>query len=85
MSFSTLVVGVGYLGKRACAQGGHDVRGLTRADYDLDAGGKLPFDLPADYRVLYTVPPARESQGEHRLATRVLAAPCKEPDSRQAG
>ncbi len=67
MSFSTLVVGVGYLGKRVCTQGGHGIRGLPRADYDLDTGGELPIDLPADYRVLYTVPPSRESEGDTRL------------------
>ena len=67
MSFSTLVVGVGYLGKRFCEQGSDDFRGLTRADYDLDAGGELPLDLPAAYKVLYTVPPARGAQSDVRL------------------
>ena len=72
MSFSTLVVGVGYLGGRFCEQDGHGIRGLTRAEYDLDAGGKLPIDLPAHYRVLYTVPPSRETEGDARLE-RLLA------------
>ena len=67
MSFSTLVVGVGYLGKRFCDLGDQRIRGLQRADYDLDTGGKLPIALPADYRVLYTVPPSRESQHDVRL------------------
>ena len=56
MSFSTLVIGVGYLGKRYCKLAGEEAHGLTRADYDLDAGGKLPLELPGNYRVLYTVP-----------------------------
>ena len=67
MNFSTLVVGVGYLGKRFCELGDQELRGLTRADYDLDAGGALPVDLPANYRVLYTVPPSRESLHDVRL------------------
>ena len=72
MSFSTLVVGVGYLGKRFCELGDGDIRGLTRADYDLDTGGELPVELPADYRVLYTVPPSRDAQEDVRLE-RLLA------------
>ncbi len=67
MSFSTLVVGVGYLGRRFCEQSGDDVHGLTRAACDLDTDGELPIDLPADYRVLYTVPPSREAQDDVRL------------------
>lgn len=67
MSFSTLVVGVGYLGKRYCDLAGNDVRGLTRADYDLDVGGALPIDLPSDYKVLYTVPPSRKFENDVRL------------------
>ncbi|MDJ0812835.1 MAG: NAD-dependent epimerase/dehydratase family protein [Woeseiaceae bacterium] len=67
MSVTTFVIGVGYLGKRFCATADDNVRGLTRADYDLDAGGALPIDLPTDYKVLYTVPPARESSEDVRL------------------
>ena len=72
MSFPTLVIGVGYLGKRFCEQAGDDAHGLTHADYDLDAGGALPIAIPADYRVLYTVPPSRESIDDVRLE-RLLA------------
>ena len=36
MTFSTLVIGVGYLGKRYCKLAGEEAPGLTRADYDLD-------------------------------------------------
>jgi len=67
VSFSTLVVGVGYLGKRFFELHGDGVRGLTRAEYDLDAAGPLPLKLPADYAVLYTVPPAHDSPGDPRL------------------
>lgn len=67
MSFSTLVVGVGYLGKRFCELGGQGLRGLARADYDLDAGGSFPIDLPADYGILYTVPPSRDAETDLRL------------------
>ena len=73
MTFSTLVIGVGYLGKRYCKLARDDAHGLTRADYDLDAGGELPLELPGDYRVLYTVPPSREARSDVRLE-RLLAA-----------
>lgn len=72
MSFSTLVIGVGYLGKRYTELAGDDACGLARADYDLDAGGKLPIPLPANYSVLYTVPPARNGPQDLRLE-RLLA------------
>lgn len=73
MSFATLVIGVGYLGKRFCELADGEIRGLTRSDYDLDAGGDLPLALPASYKVLYTVPPAREASQDVRLE-RLLAA-----------
>lgn len=73
MSFSTLVIGVGYLGKRYCELAGDEVCGLARADYDLDTGGGLPVTLPAGYKVLYTVPPSREAPRDVRLE-RLLAA-----------
>jgi nucleoside-diphosphate-sugar epimerase len=72
VSFSTLVIGVGYLGKRYCELAGDTALGLTRADYDLDTGGALPVATPADYRVLYTVPPSRQSHADVRLE-RLLA------------
>ena len=67
MRFSTLVIGVGYLGKRYCELARDEVHGLTRADYDLDAGGELPVTLPARYKVLYTVPPSRQASQDVRL------------------
>lgn len=66
MSWSTLVVGVGYLGARFLEQD-NDARGLTRSDHDLDKDGPLSIDLPDSYTVLYTVPPSRESQSDARL------------------
>lgn len=67
MTFSTLVTGVGYLGKRYCELAGDEAHGLTRAQFDLDVGGELPLELPADYRVLYTVPPSRKARNDVRL------------------
>lgn len=71
MSWSTLVVGVGYLGGRFLEQAS-DARGLTHDDYDLDKDGPLPVSLPRAYTVLYTVPPSHESQSDVRLQ-RLLA------------
>ncbi len=66
MSWSTLVVGVGYLGGRFLEQH-NDADGLTRSDLDLDQDAPLPVDLPESYSVLYTVPPSNESQSDLRL------------------
>ena len=71
MNWSTLVVGVGYLGGRFLEQSS-DARGLTHSDYDLDKDGPLPVSLPQAYTVLYTVPPSHESQSDVRLQ-RLLA------------
>ena len=68
----TLVVGVGYLGQRFCASSGEKARGLTRSEFDLDDAGPLPFELPREYDLLYTVPPSRTSQNDVRLE-RLLA------------
>ncbi len=72
MTVATLVVGVGYLGRRFCDAASGEILGLSRPDFDLDADGPLPLDLPGDYRLLYTVPPARESDRDARLE-RLLA------------
>jgi nucleoside-diphosphate-sugar epimerase len=71
VSWKTLVVGVGYLGQRYCAADS-SARGLTRAEFDLDKAEQLPIELPADYSVLYTVPPARLAEDDVRLE-RLLA------------
>ena len=67
MSFEALVVGGGYLGGRLLDTLGDKGRGLTRSDFDLDAGGPLPLELPERYKLLYTVPPARDSIADVRL------------------
>ncbi len=73
----TLVVGVGYVGRRVLDRlGTRGTIGLSRrADatllqleqYDLDAGGPLPIVLPERYRVLYTVAPSAHGPGDERL------------------
>lgn len=73
----TLVVGTGYVGRRVVERAAKGtVVGLSRsADpvlpmlerYDLDTGGPLPLELPARYRVLYTVPPAESGEADPRL------------------
>ncbi len=63
---TTLVVGVGYLGKRFLEQY-DDARGVTRADFDLDSDGPFNVELPQPYKVIYTVPPARDSAADVRL------------------
>ena len=67
MSWQTLVVGVGYLGQRFCAAADSNALGLTRSEFDLDNAEQLPVDLPAEYSVLYTVPPSRLSEDDVRL------------------
>ena len=73
MNPTTLVVGTGYLGRRFMRNRDSEYTlGLTRADFDLDADGKLPVELTAPYSVLYTVPPASEFSADVRLQ-RLLA------------
>jgi len=77
MTWSTLVVGTGYVGQRFLAQEStEEVIGLSRSSvpspqrieaYDLDIGGNIPVPLPDQYIVLYTVPPASEFESDVRL------------------
>lgn len=67
MSTTTLVFGVGYLGRRFIELHGNTARGMTRSDYDLDVNGPLPISLPQSYTVLYTVPPAAHADNDVRL------------------
>jgi nucleoside-diphosphate-sugar epimerase len=67
----TLVIGVGYLGKRYLDLN-ENVRGLTRRDFDLDDDAAFDAALPEHYNVIYTVPPSRESKSDFRLE-RLLA------------
>lgn len=63
---ATVVVGTGYVGTRFLAQ--HDnAIGVSRAVHDLDTDDNLAVELPPDYAVLYTVPPAEESLADLRL------------------
>lgn len=66
MSPVTLVVGVGYLGQRFLDLN-KDARGLTRKDFDLDRDAEFSVDLPSQYSVIYTVPPASDSISDSRL------------------
>ena len=67
----TIVVGPGYTGGRV-AERLPDVIVLGRSvaddrHLDLDSDGKLLIDLPADYSVIYPVPPASDQSGDPRL------------------
>lgn len=55
----TLVAGTGYTGRRVLDQlpDGEAV-GINSVSMNLDDAAGLPVDLPADYAVLYTIPPA---------------------------
>ncbi len=64
----TIVTGTGYTGRRILSMLPADsVIGLSRSAidtdrvvhvFDLDASAALPLELPQDYAVIYTVPPA---------------------------
>ena len=65
----TLVIGTGYTGSRVLKRL-HGALGLSKsqpesgkesASFDLDTATFLPIRLPDTYRVIYTVPPAGES------------------------
>ena len=67
----TLVIGAGYTGSRVLERlpgaiaAGRSLPGDQRLD--LDGDGELLIDLPADYTVIYPVPPAPDQPGDHRL------------------
>ena len=79
----TLVAGTGYTGKRVLERLPADrVAGLSRTrvetdrpfyEYDFDAPGEWPVDLPSRYAVLYTSPPAGED--DERLRSFLQALP----------
>lgn len=67
----TIVVGAGYTGRRVAGRLA-DVMVLGRSiagdrHLDLDSEGKLLIDLPADFSVIYPVPPASDQNGDPRL------------------
>ena len=67
MPVHTIVAGVGYTGKRVLEALPEDLAfGFNRSDvesshrvytYDLDSGSPLPFELPDEYSVVYTIAP----------------------------
>jgi len=67
----TMVVGPGYTGRRVLESlpgaiaAGRSLPGDQ--NLDLDGDGELLLDLPADYSVIYPVPPASDQPGDHRL------------------
>lgn len=67
MTTHSVVVGTGYVGRRFMELHSGDAAGLNRPAFDLDASPAAP-GLPAPYRMLYTVPPSRESLDDVRLA-----------------
>lgn len=90
MTWSTLVIGTGYVGQRFLKQrSAETVIGLSRSSissqqqvesYDLDAGGQLPLDLPERYSILYTVPPSPEVESDirlERLLSKLSPAPAR--------
>ncbi|MEO1246686.1 MAG: NAD-dependent epimerase/dehydratase family protein [Pseudomonadota bacterium] len=86
MTASTLVVGTGYTGLRLLRRLPADTgRGLSRSvaagagDFCIDKlnldspGTAAELSLPADYAIVYTVPPARDAEHDRRLEA-LLAA-----------
>ena len=73
----TIVTGTGYTGRRILSMLPADaVIGLSRSEidsdavshvFDLDTAAALPLELPQDYAVIYTVPPA-DDPPDHRLS-----------------
>ena len=81
MKATTLVAGAGYTGRRVLDKLPSAV-GLSRsADHqravkmDIDGDGTLPINLAGDWTLLYTVPPATESEGDPRLERFLSALP----------
>jgi len=57
----TLIAGAGYTGQRVASTLPVDSTiGINSASMNLDTGTSLPVDLPANYAVLYTIPPEGE-------------------------
>ena len=68
MNAATLVVGVGYVGRRLMVRLGDTALGLSRSSgFDLDADASLPRALPRHYAVLYTVAPEPGRAADVRL------------------
>ncbi len=73
MKTDILIAGAGYTGRRVLDRL-PSALGLNRSgdhhraiSMDIDAGDALPVDLADDWSLLYTVPPATDSETDHRL------------------
>ena len=73
-SAATLVVGVGYVGRRLLARLPDDALGLSRTasrgrivQLDLDDESPHPLDVDKQAAVVYTVPPSRDAATDVRL------------------
>lgn len=77
------VAGVGYVGRRLLrSRPARSRRGLSRSaagddivQLNLDSRDIAPVDVPEDYTVTYTVPPARDELEDHRLRRFLDALP----------
>jgi len=69
VSDTLVVVGVGYVGRRLVENRAQkSIIGLSRsAGFDLDTDDATPISLPANYSVLYTVPPLPSFSNDLRL------------------
>ena len=81
MKATTLIAGAGYTGRRVLDRL-PDAYGLSRsADHerarkmDIDSDGALPVELADDWALIYTVPPATDSEGDPRLERFLEALP----------
>lgn len=73
---TTIIVGVGYVGRRVLEEQHGSAFGLNRssldagfpaATFDLDTDAEMPVALPGSYAVLYTVAPSAETTTDVRL------------------
>jgi nucleoside-diphosphate-sugar epimerase len=78
----TLVVGPGYTGNRVLERlpgalaAGRSLPGDQFLDLDDDGGANCLLGLPADYSVIYPVPPAADAPGDPRLRRFLNLLPC---------
>ena len=73
---TTIIVGVGYVGRRVLQEQHGSAFGLSRSSldaelpattFDLDTDTAMPVSLPGSYAVLYTVAPSNKSDNDVRL------------------
>lgn len=64
----TIIIGVGYTGRRVLALlPAAEAVGIRRNELDLDQPSPGRLGLPQSYRLLYTVPPRETADGDPRL------------------